>query len=160
MLRRPVRFAALALLLVLFFAGPSAVGFYTDWLWFGEVGYQSVFLTMLRAQATLFVAAFTAGAPPVGDVARLAQRRAVRHGGPDSRPRRRILCLLAPVPADGARAGAGARAHGRARGGPAVLRLRERLVAVRVDRLDDAPGSPPPPPAGCGRPSSAPPRRP
>ncbi|OFW01745.1 MAG: hypothetical protein A3I61_15260 [Acidobacteria bacterium RIFCSPLOWO2_02_FULL_68_18] len=62
MLRRPVRFAALALLLVLFFAGPSAVGFYTDWLWFGEVGYQSVFLTMLRAQATLFVAAFTAAA--------------------------------------------------------------------------------------------------
>jgi uncharacterized membrane protein (UPF0182 family) len=62
MLKRPVRFLVLALLALLFFAGPSAVRFYTDWLWFGEVGYQSVFLTMLRAQATLFAAAFAVAA--------------------------------------------------------------------------------------------------
>jgi len=58
MVQRPLRFLVLALLALLFFTGPSAVRFYTDWLWFGEVGYQSVFLTMLRAQATLFVAVF------------------------------------------------------------------------------------------------------
>jgi uncharacterized membrane protein (UPF0182 family) len=62
MLKRPVRFLIFALLALLFFAGPSAVRFYTDWLWFGEVGYQSVFLTMLRAQATLFAAAFAVAA--------------------------------------------------------------------------------------------------
>ncbi len=62
MLQRPVRFLVLALFALLFFAGPSAVRFYTDWLWFGEVGYQSVFLTMLRAQATLFVVVFAAAA--------------------------------------------------------------------------------------------------
>jgi len=32
---------------------PSAVTFYTDWLWFGESGYQEVFATTLTAQATL-----------------------------------------------------------------------------------------------------------
>jgi len=62
MLQRPVRFLVLGLFALLFFAGPSAVRFYTDWLWFGEVGYQSVFLTMLRAQATLFTVVFAAGA--------------------------------------------------------------------------------------------------
>ena len=43
---------------MLFFAGPSLVTFYTDWLWFGEVGFQQVFLTTLRAQGTLFTIAF------------------------------------------------------------------------------------------------------
>jgi uncharacterized membrane protein (UPF0182 family) len=41
-----------------FFAGPSLIRFYTDWLWFGEVGYQQVFLTMLRTQGMLFIMAF------------------------------------------------------------------------------------------------------
>ena len=58
MLQRPVRVLALAVLALLFFAGPSLVQFYTDWLWFGEVGYQQVFLTMLRAQGALFTIAF------------------------------------------------------------------------------------------------------
>jgi uncharacterized membrane protein (UPF0182 family) len=62
MLKRPVRFLVLGLFALLFFAGPSAVRFYTDWLWFGEVGYQSVFLTMLRAQATLFTVVFATAA--------------------------------------------------------------------------------------------------
>ena len=43
---------------VIFFGGPSLVRFYTDWLWFGEVGYQFVFATMLRSQGTLFTVAF------------------------------------------------------------------------------------------------------
>ena len=58
MLKRPVRFLLFAVLALVFFAGPTLVRFYTDWLWFGEVGYQQVFLTMLRTQATLFVIAF------------------------------------------------------------------------------------------------------
>ena len=30
---------------------PSAAKFYTDWLWFKELGYESVFLRSLSAQA-------------------------------------------------------------------------------------------------------------
>ena len=46
--------------LVVFVAGPSLIRFYTEWLWFGEVGYQRVYSTILGAQATLFVVAFAA----------------------------------------------------------------------------------------------------
>ena len=60
--QRPVRFLLFAILALIFFAGPALVGFYTDWLWFGEVGYQQVFLTILRAQGTLFVVAFVISA--------------------------------------------------------------------------------------------------
>ena len=59
---RPVRFTLLALAALVFLAGPSLLRFYTDWLWFGEVGYQHVFLTMLRMQGTLFTIAFAASA--------------------------------------------------------------------------------------------------
>ena len=43
-------FVALVLLAIVL---PAAVRFYTDWLWFGETGYQDVFLTTLAAQGTL-----------------------------------------------------------------------------------------------------------
>jgi uncharacterized membrane protein (UPF0182 family) len=56
--RRSARFIALFAFLLLVFAGPSLLRFYTDWLWFGEVGYQSVFATMLRSQGTLFTITF------------------------------------------------------------------------------------------------------
>jgi uncharacterized protein len=36
----------------------SAAGVYTDWLWFGHVGYQSVFLTQILAQVIMFAIAF------------------------------------------------------------------------------------------------------
>src|SRR4051812_17874333 len=53
---------ALAALLI-FIILPQTVDFLLQWLWFGSVGYRSVFLTGLRAQASLgtFVvgAAFT-----------------------------------------------------------------------------------------------------
>ena len=58
MLQRPARLIAFAVLAGLFFAGPSLVRYYTDWLWFGEVGYQQVFVTMLRAQGMLFAVTF------------------------------------------------------------------------------------------------------
>jgi hypothetical protein len=47
----------LLLVVFLFTVVPSAVDFYTDWLWFGETGYQGVFLTRLRAQAQLALGA-------------------------------------------------------------------------------------------------------
>ena len=61
-MQRPLRLIFFALFGLAFFAGPAAIRFYTDWLWFGEVGYQQVFLTMLRAQTTLFVAVFAVAA--------------------------------------------------------------------------------------------------
>jgi len=54
-LGRAVGIAVIALLVL---AGPQLVRYYTDWLWFGEVGYRQVFTTMLRAQSLLFVAVF------------------------------------------------------------------------------------------------------
>src|SRR5229473_439594 len=57
--------ARLTLVLVALFAFivlPSAVTFLTKWLWFGSVGYRQVYMTGLRAQASLgmfvFVVAF------------------------------------------------------------------------------------------------------
>jgi hypothetical protein len=55
---RTGRIAAALVVVLLFLAGPSFLRFYTDWLWFGEVGYQHVFATILRTQGTLFTAAF------------------------------------------------------------------------------------------------------
>ena len=46
--------AALALLVIVV---PSAIRFYTDWLWFGETGYRDVFITTLAAEGTLAGAA-------------------------------------------------------------------------------------------------------
>src|SRR6478736_6185553 len=43
---------AVALLLVV----PSAASYYTDWLWFREIGYERVFLRTLNAQALVFAA--------------------------------------------------------------------------------------------------------
>jgi uncharacterized membrane protein (UPF0182 family) len=60
--QRTTRFVILILALIVFFGGPSLVGFATDWLWFGELGYQQVFLTTLRAQGTLFTIAFAIAA--------------------------------------------------------------------------------------------------
>src|SRR6266550_4176656 len=57
-MRHPLRNIVLIVLAVLFFGGPSLLRFYTDWLWFGEVGYQQVFTTIVRSEATLFTAAF------------------------------------------------------------------------------------------------------
>ena len=47
-----VLFAALLL------AVPSVAVFYTDWLWFKEVGFESLFLRRINAQALIFAIAF------------------------------------------------------------------------------------------------------
>ena len=36
----------------------GAAGIYTDWMWFGQVGYQSVFVTQILAQVIMFAIAF------------------------------------------------------------------------------------------------------
>ena len=36
-------------------AGPALVAFYTDWLWFQEVGYAGVFVTILSLRGWLFI---------------------------------------------------------------------------------------------------------
>jgi uncharacterized membrane protein (UPF0182 family) len=56
--RISVRATVILVLALLFVLGPSIIAFYTDWLWFGEVGYQHVYATMLRGQAVLFAGAF------------------------------------------------------------------------------------------------------
>ncbi len=51
-MRRDAR-PQLAFILVVFALGilwPSAAGYYTDWLWFGETGYQQVYLTTLATR--------------------------------------------------------------------------------------------------------------
>ena len=50
------RFSLLAAALLLFTAIPSFAEFYTDWLWFEELGYERVFLKALSAQATTGIA--------------------------------------------------------------------------------------------------------
>ena len=57
-MRFSLRFIIIVVLALLFLGGPSLVRFYTDWLWFGEVGYQDVFLTIVRSQASLFTITF------------------------------------------------------------------------------------------------------
>ena len=51
-------FAISFVVLMIIVAGPQLARFYTDWLWFGELGYQFVYATILRSQGTLFTAAF------------------------------------------------------------------------------------------------------
>ena len=46
-------FPVVVVLLVLGTVIPAVAGFYTDWLWFQELGYEAVFLRSLSAQATV-----------------------------------------------------------------------------------------------------------
>ena len=55
--RRSRILIAIALVVVLLLlVGPRIVDTYVDWLWFGELGYRSVFTTKLLTQLTLFFA--------------------------------------------------------------------------------------------------------
>ena len=59
-MKSPLRLVLLALGVLVVLAGPSLLRFYTDWLWFGEMGYRQVFRTMIQSQGTLFSLAFVA----------------------------------------------------------------------------------------------------
>jgi uncharacterized membrane protein (UPF0182 family) len=56
--RISLRLVVIIVAALLFLGGPSLVRFYTDWLWFGEVGYQQVFTTIVRSEASLFTFTF------------------------------------------------------------------------------------------------------
>ena len=62
MSRSAWRLPLLIVLAVLFFGLPSSVDVYVDWLWFGETGYQQVFLKAISTQffvgTVVFVIAF------------------------------------------------------------------------------------------------------
>ena len=58
MLRRRWLPAVVLLALVLLLVVPSAAVYYTDWLWYRELGYEGLFLRALNAQGAVFLATF------------------------------------------------------------------------------------------------------
>ena len=54
----PTRLVFVLIALLLLIALPSFAEIYTEWLWFGEVGYQSVFLTSLTTRGLVGVGVF------------------------------------------------------------------------------------------------------
>ena len=58
-MRRPGLPGLLFLAIALLFLVPSSVSYYTDWLWFRELGYEAVFTRTLNAQLMVFAVAFT-----------------------------------------------------------------------------------------------------
>ena len=60
MFRRRWLFVLALLALSLLLVVPSAAIYYTDWLWYRELGYEQVFLRGLNAQGAVFAATFAA----------------------------------------------------------------------------------------------------
>ncbi|MFE9323284.1 UPF0182 family protein [Nocardia sp. NPDC052278] len=54
--RSRVLLVAAIILAALLLLGPRLTDTYTNWLWFGEVGFRSVYLTVLRTRILLFIA--------------------------------------------------------------------------------------------------------
>jgi uncharacterized membrane protein (UPF0182 family) len=51
-------------LIALLLVGPRLVDAYVNWLWFGEVGFRSVWVTLLLTRVAIFVTvALVVGAP-------------------------------------------------------------------------------------------------
>ena len=97
------RLSLALVLLALFVMLPSVAELYTEWLWFGEVGYQGVFLKSLTARGLVGMAAFLTAFTVLFGNLRFAVRRARRPfvvftGGGNLQPvvlERRHLGLLA-----------------------------------------------------------------
>lgn len=55
--RRPPRILLIiaAIVVVLFLGGSRLIDFYVNWLWYGEVGFRSVFSTVLFTRTVQFV---------------------------------------------------------------------------------------------------------
>ncbi len=68
----------IVLALVLLFVVPSAVEFYTDWLWFRELGFEGVFLRGINTQVIVFAATFAAVFLILSLNLRLARRTFIR----------------------------------------------------------------------------------
>jgi len=92
---------------VALFVVPSAVGYYTDWLWFRELGYEQIFLRTLNAQTLVFAFTFAVVYLFVYFNLRFARRRTLDRPrvvfgtGADGRPitfeGRQIAGLAMPV---------------------------------------------------------------
>jgi uncharacterized membrane protein (UPF0182 family) len=97
----------LVLALVLLFVVPSAVGFYTDWLWFRELRYEGIFLKTINAQSLVFASTFAVVFVFLYGNLLLARRptadrpRIMLGSGPDGRPisldGRQVSGLALPV---------------------------------------------------------------
>jgi uncharacterized membrane protein (UPF0182 family) len=75
--KNPATWIWLLVVLLVFFSG-SAITLYTDYLWFQEVGYTSVFWTALAAKSALFVAGAAAFFLLLWVNVRIARRPATR----------------------------------------------------------------------------------
>ncbi|MFB3854079.1 MAG: UPF0182 family protein [Vicinamibacterales bacterium] len=72
---RSIRVTLLAIVFAALVLVPSATSFYADWLWFGETGYQQVFLRTIAAKMTLAAFVFVATLVFMGLNVRAALRR-------------------------------------------------------------------------------------
>lgn len=85
--RRRSRIPLLLILVFVLMGLPSLVEFYTDWLWFGELGYQHVFGRILSTQTGLaiggFLLAFAFAAGNLLIALRTLTRREILLGTPD-----------------------------------------------------------------------------
>ena len=95
----------LVILPLLFLATPSLVAYAADWLWFDEIGYRQAYLTMIGAQAALFLivtvvsvvwllANVLGALQSVGDIRPVI---ATREGMQMTLPGRRQLALIARI---------------------------------------------------------------
>ena len=87
----PKRLALIVVALVLFIGLPRFAEIYTEWLWFGEVGFQGVFLKSLVTKAVLGITVFAAAFALLFANLRLAVRGPERSytvfpGGGDIKP--------------------------------------------------------------------------
>jgi len=102
---RPARLFIAVLGILLVIAVPSVLRFYTDWLWFSEVGFEAVYLTAFRAQGGVFVVAFAVTAlwmtlnlrAAVGAVSDVRPVFTTREGIAVTLPGRRQMQALVPL---------------------------------------------------------------
>src|SRR5262245_4912377 len=93
-----IAFAVIALLL----AGPRFIDAYVDWLWFGELGFRSVFTTVLVTRVVVFlIAALLVGGIVFAGLAAAYRARPVfvpnSDNDPVARYRTSVMSRLRPL---------------------------------------------------------------
>src|SRR5665647_326639 len=84
--RRIVIGVVAALVVALLALSGRFLGMYVDWLWFGEVGFRSVFWTRIWWQVLVGLAAFAVFFVVIMVNVEIARRLAHEHLPPDARP--------------------------------------------------------------------------
>ena len=77
--------ATIAVIGVILFIVPLAVGVYTDWLWFGDLGFRDVFTKVVLARVVLFLI-FAALGGAVTYAAAMVAWRGRPKDGPEAAP--------------------------------------------------------------------------